>query len=180
MEKVQISELRKLLTAVSEHGSNHIKDVKADLDQATFLLNEAAEKLGESFISLDEHFKRQQVALANITESAHDETEFAELQAGISTHIQQVVTNMQFQDMTNQIIERSLRRLNGLNDLLDELSNHGDGENVCMLPDEQQEISAYIKSLNESIHEGSDAINGGLNHRSVNQKNMSTGSVDLF
>lgn len=183
MNTLPIAELRKLLTAVSDHGNKHLVAVEADLKQAAFLLDEAIAKLGDSFMALDQQITAQEKVLSNLkTSDGIDDTEseaLASSQAEVQQQIQQVVTNLQFQDMTNQIIERSLKRVDGLKSLIYEIGNHGDQAEAGILVREQEEIAEYIEKLKTSISD-SDAITNRINNKSVDQQNMSSGSVDLF
>lgn len=179
MNTITISELRKLLTVVTEHGNKHLVDVEADLKQAAFLLNEAIDKLGTSFLHLDQKIVEQKQMMDASPSNANSES-LASIQAEISAQIQQVVTNLQFQDMTNQIIDRSLKRVTGLKNVLDELGSHGDHASADTLEHEKEEIEAYVQSLEKSLNHGSDAITGGINNQSVGQKDMSSGSIELF
>jgi len=96
MNTLPIEELRKLLTAVSEHGNKHLVDVESDLKQAAFLLNEAVETLGASFLALDSQIESQKAILAKAqaTQSldAATNASLEDMQAQIQTQIQQVVT----------------------------------------------------------------------------------------
>ncbi|MGB2832358.1 MAG: hypothetical protein WBC07_05365 [Methylotenera sp.] len=60
MKTLPINELRTLLAAVSDHGKQHLVEVEADLLQTTFLLSEAIEKLGASFMAVHEAVTEQQ------------------------------------------------------------------------------------------------------------------------
>lgn len=183
MNTLPITELRKLLTAVSEHGNRNLVQIESDLKQAAFLLDEAIAKLGDSFMVLDQQISAQKTVLASLQTKANlgqaDQVTLASSQAEVQAQIQQVITNLQFQDMTNQILERSLKRVDCLKSLIYEIGNHGDGADVGILVREQEEIAEYIDKLKQGLND-SDAINSGINNRSVDQKDMSSGSVDLF
>ncbi len=183
MNTLPITELRKLLTAVSEHGNKHLVAIESDLKQAAFLLDEAISKLGDSFMALEQQISVQETTISNLKKTdgidENNRQTLASSQAEVHQQIQQVVTNLQFQDMTNQILERSLKRVDCLKSLIYEIGNHGDDADVGILIREQEEIAEYIDKLKQGLDD-SDAINSGINNRSVDQKNMSSGSVDLF
>ncbi len=67
MKTIPITELRSLLAAVAEHGNQHLVEVEADLMQTTFLLTEAIEKLGASFMAVHEGVSAQQQAIQALT-----------------------------------------------------------------------------------------------------------------
>lgn len=68
MKTLPITELRSLLAAVSDHGKQHLVEVEADLLQTTFLLSEAIEKLGASFMAVHEAVTEQQQVINSLME----------------------------------------------------------------------------------------------------------------
>lgn len=183
MSTLPIEELRKLLTALSEHGSRHLIDVDADLKQAAFIMNEAIEQLNVGFLSLDKKQNEQYALISEIgdaEQTAADQAALKKLREEINQQTQQVVTSMQFQDMSNQIIERCMKRVNGLKAILDELGTHGEKVDASHLANEKEDIAAYISNIKQNLHKGSDAITGEINVKSVRQKDMSSGSIELF
>ena len=54
------SQVKQLLTVVSNHGAQHLNEVEIDLEQTTVLLGEAIEKLGASFMALHAAVSAQQ------------------------------------------------------------------------------------------------------------------------
>lgn len=180
MKTLPITELRKLLGAVSDHGKQHLVEVEADLLQTTFLLSEAIEKLGASFTAVHEAVTEQQQVLdALVAKYALDQEELNRLDAfkqKIGEEVNAVVTSLQFQDLTSQLISRTIKRVNGLKDLLHEIETHS-GE---MEPShEHEEIAKFLDAMSHSLNEGSHALSGGL-RRSVGQQDMATGEIDLF
>lgn len=181
MKTLPIAELRELLTVVSEHGNQHLVEVESDLQQTNYLLNEAIEKLGESFMSIHKGLVEQQAIveklLANQEIAQNDKASLEALKNKITQDVNAAVTGLQFQDMTSQLIHRTIKRVNGLKDLLEILANHGvehDDES------EHEDIAKFLASLNNSFHESSHALSGGLLNRSVGQKDMGSGEIDLF
>lgn len=180
MKTLPITELRSLLAAVSDHGKRHLVEVEADLQQTTFLLSEAIEKLGASFMAVHEAVTKQQQALDALMQQHHfDVEETKQLDAfkqKIGHEVNAAVTGLQFQDMTSQLIARTIKRVSGLKDLLEELATHGDE----IEPDhEHEEIARFLEQVSHSLHTGSHALSGGL-RRSVNQQDMASGDIELF
>lgn len=180
MKTLPITELRSLLVAVSDHGKQHLVEVEADLLQTTILLDGAIEKLSASFMAVHEAVTKQQRILDSLMAIHHFKQEEVD-QLDMLTHeigeeVNSVVTAMQFQDMTNQLLTRTIKRVNGLGDLLQELAVHG---NEMDPSHEHAEIAKFLEDMSHSLHEGSHALSGGL-RRSVNQKDMVTGDIDLF
>lgn len=180
MKTLPTTELRSLLSAVSEHGKQHLVEVESDLLQTTFLLSEAIEKLGISFMAVHEAVTEQQKVLNTlITEHQFDAEETKKLEAfkqKIGEEVNAAVTGLQFQDLTSQLLTRTIKRVNGLKDLLHELGNHSDEIDP---EHEHEEIAKFLDEMSHSLHVGSRALSGGL-RRSVDQQDMGTGDIELF
>ena len=175
-----VSELRLLLTGVSEHGAQHLIEVEADLMQTTFLLSEAIEKLGASFMAIHEAVTNQQqeleVFMARNEWSKEDIKKLDGFKQKIGEEVNAAVTGLQFQDLTSQLIARTIRRVNGLKELLSALASHGqeiDAEH------EHKEIAKLLEEMNHSLSTRSNALEGGL-RRAVNQQDMGSGEIELF
>jgi hypothetical protein len=181
MNTLPIAELRSLLAAVSDHGKQHLIEVEADLQQTTFLLSEAIEKLGVSFMAVYDAVSQQQAVIDGLmAEHKFSEAQTQRLVAfkeKIGEEVNGAVTGLQFQDLTSQLIARTIRRVNGLKELLEELSTHGEE----MDPNQEHEdIAKYLDRMNNTLNQSSNALAGGLMRRSVGQKDMATGDIDLF
>lgn len=177
MNKLPINELRALLAAVSSHGDRHLLEVESDLQQTAFLLNEAIEKLGTGFMRVHDLIVKQHTLL--MTSGQMDEAmQFAvnEYKEKIGDEVNAVVTGMQFQDMTNQLLHRTIERVNGLKALLQELAEHGYDMDAQR---EHDDIAKFLVNINEMLHAGSHALAGNL-RKAVGQKDMATGDIDLF
>jgi len=180
MKTLPTIELRSLLAAVADHGKQHLVEVEADLLQTTFLLNEAIEKLGESFMAVHEAVTSQQATLNSLmTSHQFDIDEMKRLEGfkeKIGEEVNAVVTGLQFQDLTSQLLSRTVKRVNGLKGLLHELGSHSDEIDP---EHEHEEIAKFLDEMNHSLHAGSRALSGGL-RRSVDQQDMATGDIELF
>lgn len=180
MKTLPITELRSLLAAVSDHGKQHLVEVEADLMQTSMLLNGAIEKLSVSFMAVHEAVIKQQcvldslMAIHNFKQEEVDQLD--SLTQEIGEEVNSAVTAMQFQDMTSQLLTRTVKRVTGLKVLLQEMSTHGSEMDPSH---EHEEIAKFLEDMSHSLHAGSHALSGGL-RRSVDQKDMMTGDVDLF
>jgi len=181
MNTLPIAELRSLLAAVSDHGKQHLIEVEADLQQTTFLLSEAIEKLGVSFMAVYEAVSQQQAMIdALMAENKFSEAQTKRLETfkeKIGEEVNGAVTGLQFQDLTSQLIARTISRVNGLKELLEELSTHGEEMEPTQ---EHEDIAKYLDRMNNTLNQGSNALAGGLMRRTVGQKDMATGDIDLF
>lgn len=180
MNTLPIEELRALLAAVSKHGDWHLLEIETDLQQTMFLLNEAIEKLSASFMQVHQELSAQQAELKQLQLvgrlQAEEEARFAAYQTRIGHEVDRVITGMQFQDMTNQLLQRTVNRVNGLKALLQELSSH---QAPMLAEDEYEEIKRFIMQLNQQFHQGSQHLSGHL-RKAVNQQDLATGDIDLF
>ncbi len=175
-----IAELRKLLAAVSDHGKQHLIEVEADLLQTTFLLSEAIEKLSTSFTAVHDAVCAQQKILDTlVAKYAIEEPVLEKLdsfKSKIGDEVNVVITSLQFQDLTSQLVARTIKRVNGLKDLLHELESHS---NEMDPGHEHEEIVKFLEEMSRSLQVGSRALSGGL-RQSVGQQDMATGEIDLF
>lgn len=175
-----VPELRQLLTAVSDHGAQHLVEVEADLNQTTFLLSGAIEKLSDSFMAIHEAVTVQQqeidALLNNVDEPETAQQSIIALREKVSAEVNAAVTSLQFQDMTSQIIGRVIKRVNGLRESLAVLAEHGEG----MAPEhEHEEVVKLLAEMSAGLHTRNDALQGGL-IKSVGQQDMGTGDIELF
>lgn len=180
MNILPINELRTLLAAVSAHGEWHLAEVDADLQQTAFLLDEAISKLSASFMAVHELVSQQQVVLNEFAKKGEIKqeclSELSQFEEKIGHEVNLMVTGLQFQDMTNQLLHRTIKRVNGLKELLHELEIHGHEMDVSR---EHQDIAEFLAALNESLDAGSHALTGNL-RKSVGQRDMASGDIDLF
>jgi len=121
-EKLLSLQLKRLLSSLSDHGTLHLTEVETDLVQTGFLLNEAIEKLSTSFMAIHEAVCAQQAIVDALLEHSASSPDTAEklkaAQAEVGLRVNSAVTGLQFQDMTSQLIGRTVRRVNGLRDVL--------------------------------------------------------------
>jgi len=175
-----VAELRQLLTAVSDHGAQHLIEVEADLNQTAYLLSGAIEKLGSSFMAIHSAVTDQQqeidLLLSQIDMSEEATQKITVLRKKISAEVDAAVTGLQFQDMTNQLIERVIKRVDGLRESLLALAIHGED----MAPEhEHAEIVNLLAEMSKGVNSRNDALKGGL-RKSVGQQDMSSGEIELF
>lgn len=180
IKKVPIAELRSLLVAVSDHGKQHLIEVEADLMQTTFLLTEAIEKLGASFMAIHQAVLIQQeeinaLLLPNQSSPTLNQ-KITQYREKIADEVNAAVTGLQFQDMTSQLITRTIKRVNALRDSLAALAAHGEEIDA---EHEHEEIARLLEEMSMHLSSRSDAIKGAL-RKSVAQKDMDSGEIELF
>ncbi len=177
MNTLPIHELRTLLAAVASHGDQHLLEVESDLQQTAFLLNEAIEKLSSSFMKIHELIAQQHNLLVT-SGQCNEAMTFAlrDYEEKIGDEVNSVVTGMQFQDMTNQLLHRTINRVNGLKELLRELAEHGYDMDANR---EHNDIARFLANIHETFDNSSHALSGSL-RKAVGQQDMATGDIDLF
>jgi hypothetical protein len=174
------AELRHLLSNLSGHGGQHLTEIETDLVQTNFLLSEAIEKLSASFMAIHEAVSAQQQAVDSILAGAAPITEASETlkqhHAEIARHVSAAVTGLQFQDMTSQLIGRTVRRVTGLRDVLNGV---GSGS-VAMPSDGQAEhLIDALNNINVEMEKQSVKLESEL-WKAVCQTHMESGDIELF
>ena len=173
-------QLRRLLSGLSDHGNQHLTKVETDLLQTTYLLSEAIEKLGASFVAIHTVVCAQQEAIDKLLASNPATPELAaqlkNMQGEIGAHVNSAVTGLQFQDMTSQLIGRTVRRVTGLRAVLGAVGSSGSG----MLPEsDTEQIADLLDRINKLLEEQSGQLESGL-WKQVSQTHMNSGDVELF
>lgn len=179
-EKLLGSQVKHLLSNLSDHGTQHLTEVETDLVQTSFLLGEAIEKLGASFMAIHEAITAQQDAIDLLLSGAKPTPEIVEKlksrHTEIGQHVNAAVTGLQFQDMTNQLIGRTVRRVTGLREVLDGIGSRSSG-----MPPESNldEMIATLNSINQVLEEQSVKLESAL-WKAVCQTHMESGDIELF
>jgi len=174
------SQVKRLLTGVSDHGRQHLLEVETDLVQTAFLLGEAVEKLGASFFALHAAVRSQQTEVELLLSGIEaDDPKMASLRMlrdEIGQHTNEAVTGLQFQDLTSQLLARTVQRIIGLRNVLGELASQG-GE----LPPEGEDdaIVAMLNEINKKLDTQSTELRDLL-RKAVHQKDMDSGDIELF
>lgn len=178
-----LHELKRLLLDTASGGSRQLTEVESDLVQTNILMGEAIEKLGASFVDLHRAVVNQQQAIelvmaagTAITDEGLDQLK--EIQVQIDSHVNAAVTGLQFQDMTSQLLERTVRRVIGLRDALGVLS----ANSFEIAPDAAQpseDLEALLKNTVESMEQRFMELERGI-WKTVRQTRMESGDIELF
>jgi hypothetical protein len=174
------AEVKCLLSSLSDHGSRHLIEIETDLVQTNVLLAEAIEKLSASFMSIHEAVSAQQESMNLLLSSTPPPPEIAgqlkAKQEEIGRHVNAAVTGLQFQDMTSQLIGRTVKRVNGLRELLDEVGASGTG---MPARGDKEAIVTALHEINKKLQEQHTELENGL-RRAVSQTHMESGDIELF
>ena len=184
-EHLPVEELQRLLSDVAGHGTQHLLEVEADLQQTSYLLNEAIAKLSAGFMRIHASVTAQQQAVdAALAEpemalAATEKPATVEVLAcreQIAREIDAVVVGLQFQDLTSQLIARTLKRVDGLREVLAALTQHGEAMPAAH---EHEALAQLLCRINHSLSLQSSALQDGL-RQEVSQKHMESGEIELF
>ena len=179
-KKILGSHVKRLLSGVSEHGRRHLAEVQTDLVQTEVLLQEAIDKLTSSFLAIHGAIAARQAlidrVLAGETLSQEEREALARMSDDIAQHVNLAVTSMQFQDMTGQLLNRSVKRVSGLSDFLGTLGAHGEG----IVPESgHEEIVDRLGKVSMDLAIQSLELKSVL-RKSVEQQHLESGDIELF
>jgi len=174
------SEVSDLLSGLSEHGNQHLTEAETDLVQTNILLGEAIEKLSASFMAIHDAVTAQQqivdALLAGTLVSPDAMLALRTKAVQIDQHVNAAVTGLQFQDMTNQLISRTMRRIVGLRDVLEVVGTSG----IAIPADASNEqMSTILGAINETLKTQSVNLEKEL-WKAVCQTHMESGDIELF
>jgi hypothetical protein len=179
-KKILGSHVKRLLSGVSDHGKRHLAEVETDLVQTGVLLEEAIGNLTGCFLAIHGEIGLRQALvnrlLAGEELTAQERASLASMSDDIAEHVNQAVTSMQFQDMTGQLINRSLKRVTGLSDFLGTLGAHGEG----IVPETgSEEIVDRLGKVSMALAIQSLELRSVL-RKSVEQQHLESGDIELF
>ena len=175
MEQLSLDDLQRLLGQVAGHGTQHLREVEADLAQTAYLLEEAIEKLLEGFMRIHGAVAEQQRAVDAVLADLEPAPHLAQIEASraaIAHEIDAVVTALQFQDLTGQLITRAKKRVHGLHEVLETLAQHGEDESPVA-------AGRLLLRIGDRLKRQSSALQDGLKS-GVSQQDMNSGDIELF
>jgi hypothetical protein len=174
------AQVKQLLSSVSEHSAQHLTEAETDLVQTGILLAEAIEKLSASFMAIHEAMSAQQQAveilLSGIQPTPEITRQLKARQDEIGLHVNAAVTGLQFQDMTNQLISRAVRRVTGLRDLIEGV---GAGGTDVAPEDDSERLTITLDNINKVLEAQSLKLENEL-WKAVCQTHMESGDIELF
>ncbi|WP_338848639.1 chemotaxis protein [Massilia sp. W12] len=178
--KALSSHVKRLLTGVSDHGIRHLTEVEADLRQTSLLLEEAIEKLGANFMAIHAVVSAQQQTIDLLLSGGKPEADavagLVAMPDAIGGHVNAAVTCMQFQDMTNQLLDRTLKRVTGLREFLGTLGSNGAEIHQQA---ENDDIMNVLSNINTALAVQSLELRSVL-RKAVDQKHLESGDIELF
>ena len=179
-QKVLGSHVKRLLSGVSDHGKRHLSEVETDLMQTELLLEEAVEKLTRSFMAIHRVVGARQdsinLLLAGGTPSDDEIAHMKGMSGEVGIHVNSAITSMQFQDMTSQLIDRTLKRVTGLRAFLGTLGAHG---KRIEAETGNEELVELLGQVSMALAIQSLELRSVL-RKSVEQQHLESGDVELF
>ena len=172
--------LKTLLRDAAAHGIEHLSEVETDLAQTTLLLAEAIEKLGASFMAIHAAVGAQQAVVDQLIQGAVTDGPgvgaLQQIQHDIGRHVNAAVTGLQFQDMTNQLVERARSHVSGLGSMMLLLrdtagqvaDNAGEAALIARLAQAHAELAERKQQLQDGLR------------KAVSQTHMNSGDIELF
>lgn len=172
--------MKQLLSGVSDHGSEHLLEVETDLAQTMILLGQAIEKLGDSFLALHSAISKEQEEINAIINSGivpeESKEKLISIRTEISIHINAAVTSLQFQDLTSQLISRTVQRCEGLREVLSVLGIAG---NDMPVDGETEQLAILLRETSMRLERQSADLKQLL-RKAVHQKELDSGDIELF
>ncbi|MDY7575357.1 chemotaxis protein [Actimicrobium sp. CCI2.3] len=174
-------QIRQLLDAVSRQGAGHLAEVETDLAQTALLLTEAIDKLGASFMSIHAVISVQQDAIVHLVHHGaigYEQREHLQgLQNEIDRHVNAAVTGLQFQDMTSQLLQRTLGHVSSLRGMIDVL-----GETATAIgPDASaDEVTTQLTIASNEVATCRVLLEDAQLRKAVRQTHMESGDIELF
>lgn len=179
-KKILGSHMKRLLSGVSDHGGKHLSEVEMDLVQTGRLLEEAVGRLTQSFMAIHQVVDAQQHSvnrlLAGSPLTADEAARLGDMAGEIGEHVSAAITSMQFQDMTSQLIDRTLKRVTGLRAFLGTLGTHSAGVNA---ETGSEEIVDLLGKVSMVLAIQSLELRSVL-RKAVNQQHLESGDIELF
>jgi hypothetical protein len=179
-KKLLSSQVKNLLSGVSDHGLQHLAEVETDLLQTALLLSEAIEQLGASFLAIHAAVTAQQETIDQLLSGQTPPSDYAAkltaVRGEIGSHVNAAVTGLQFQDLTSQLIDRTVRRVAGLREFLGTLGSGGAG---MLANSDSEQVTQLLSWINEVLATQNGQLKDVL-HKAVNQHHMGSGDIELF
>lgn len=174
-------QIRQLLGAVAGQGAGHLAEVETDLTQTSLLLTEAIDKLGASFMSIHAVISVQQDAIVRLLEGGLADKEarahLQVLQHDIDRHVNAAVTGLQFQDMTSQLLQRTLGHVDSLRGMINVLGSTA----AAIGPDAPvDQVVAQLALASGGIASSRVQLDGAQLPKAVSQTHMESGDIELF
>lgn len=172
--------MQELLQNIAGNSSIHLSEMESDLLQINLLLMEAINKLGTNVVRIGQDVQRQQEIVRQLAESENC-SPFAvekldELNREIDVNVASVITAMQFQDMTSQLLDGVLSRVTGLQEMIEEVDKLASEVSGA---ESEGDIQMMVRATGETMTQRRHELEE-LHAKRVSQKHMESGSIELF
>lgn len=172
--------LQELLQNIAGNSSIYLSEIESDLLQINLLLMEAINKLGDNVVQIGQDVHHQQKLVRQLTETGSC-SPFAlekldELNQTMDNNVASVVTAMQFQDMTSQLLDKVLSRVAALQEVNEEMEKLAAEVSGA---ESEGDVQMMIRAMGEDMTSKRHELEGQHAER-VSQKHMDSGSIELF
>ena len=174
------TELHELLQTVVGNSNDCLSEMESDLLQVTLLLMEAINKLGDNVVEIGHNVNSQKQFINQLAKMVNGSPfvleKLDELNRTVDENVAAVITAMQFQDITNQLLDKVLSRVKCLRDVLDEVEKLASGISNA---DNEDDVLSMIHKSSVTMNSKHEELKS-LQVQSVMQLHMDPGSIDLF
>ena len=174
------ADLQELLQDVAGNSSVHLSEMESDLLHINLLLIEAVRKLSGDVLQIGRDVQDQQQFVRQLTETASCSPFALEkldsLNQAMNDSIASVITAMQFQDMTSQLLDRVFSRVAALQGMVEEMEKLATGISRAK---SEGDVQAMVRAMSEEMNSKRHELEGQHAER-VSQKHMESGSIEFF
>ena len=154
----------RLLSNLLKQVDHHVARAVADIDQTT-VVDEAINKL-------DRNFNDIYVAVQDPVASSADPGRHQDAMLCVNN----AIVALQFHDLTTQLLQRSLMRLQGMRNILSTIE---DIKNAASTQQQDAEWLMHLREADHTLLHLSDKLHQSFN-QSLEQRHMECGDVELF
>ena len=174
------SELHELLQSVVCNSGDCLSEMESDLLQVNLLLMEAINKLGDNVLEIGRNLDSQKQVINQMVKMGNGSPfiieQLDELGQSVDEGVASVITAMQFQDITSQLLDKVLGRVRCLREVLDEVEKLAGGITKA---GSDSDVLAMIHEASLAMHIKHEQMKA-IEVQNVMQSHMDPGSIDLF
>lgn len=170
MDISETKETVRLMQGIAQQGTMHLRELDGDFSQLRDLLAVSIDRITASFMHISH------LATLDGGERPADALAAAARLEEIAMTATTVATELQFHDLSTQILARSAGRVNGLHNLLSQLGD------LCIhleFEESERHRAKGIATASEQMMHGSQELATRL-RKTVQQKNLDVGDIELF
>ncbi|MDR0933945.1 MAG: hypothetical protein LBM56_02480 [Burkholderiaceae bacterium] len=172
--------LQELLQNMASDNFVYLSEIESDLLQIDLLFRDAVSKLGNNVVGIGKDVRRQQQIVRQLMEtgscSPYALERLGKLGEEMDDNVAAVVTAMQFQDMSSQLIEKVLVRVAALQEVVREMNKLATDVSGA---ESEGDVQMIIRAVGKEMTSRRRKLEGS-HTRQVSQQHMEAGSIELF